>query len=140
MWGGYLSFTGYHGYAQYKGTPIEDILPVNCLDIDDTVEVPEGFVPQLLKKDHPILSDIPEKWEGWFLSYNKLIPKDGATVIANIGKEYKDPFLAVWDYGQGRTVASAVDCAHHGAAPSFLKWEHTKTYFRNIVKWCAKSL
>lgn len=140
MWGGYLSFTGYHGYAHYKETPVEEILPVKCLDMDDTVEVPEGFLPKILLKNHPILNGMPDKWEGWFLSYNKLIPKEGSTIIANISEDNNDPFLVVWDYGKGRTVASAVDCAHHGASPAFLNWEYTKNYFRNIVKWCSKSL
>lgn len=140
MWGGYLSFTGYHGYAHYKGTPIEAILPVSCLDGDDTVEVPEGFVPKVLVKDHPILRGIPEKWEGWFLSYNKLIPKADSTVIAKISEDIDDPFLVAGSCRDGRTVASAVDCAHHGAAPSFLNWQYSADYFRNIVKWCAKLL
>jgi uncharacterized membrane protein len=140
MWGGYLSFTGYHGYAHYRGTPIEEVLPVTCLDTDDTVEVPEGFVPKVLMKDHPIFEGIPEQWEGWFLSYNRLIPKTDSTVLANISEDTDDPFLVVRSYRNGRTVASAVDCAHHGAAPSFLQWKYSANYFRNIVKWCAKSL
>jgi len=41
---------------------------------------------------------------------------------------------------KGRSVASAGDCAHHGATPSFLNWEYTNKYLGNIVKWCAKLL
>jgi len=140
MWGGYLSFTGLFGKAFYKNTPIEKLLPVNLMATDDRVEVPEGFLPKIRVKDHPILEGIPSKWEGWFLSYNRLIPKEGATVIAEIEEYGNDPFLSVWEYGKGRTLASAVDCAHHGAAPKFLNWEYTNKLYANMVKWCAKAI
>lgn len=137
MWGGYLSFTGLHGYGFYKRTPIERLLPVTLMETDDRVEVPEGFLPRILVKDHPIMQGVPEKWEGWFLSYNRLIPEEGATVIADIEEYGGDPFLVVWNYGKGRSLASAVDCAHHGAAPSFLKWEYSSVLYANMVRWCA---
>ena len=140
MWGGYLSFTGLHGKAFYKRTPIEKLLPVNLMETDDRVEVPEGFLPAILEKDHPILNGIPDKWEGWFLSYNRLIPKEGATVIAVIEEYDNDSFLVAWDYGKGRSRASAVDCAYHGAAPPFLNWEYTSKLYANMVRWCAKEI
>ena len=140
MWGGYLSFTGLHGKAFYKRTPIEKLLPVNLMETDDRVEVPEGFLPTLVEKDHPIFNGVPEPWEGYFLSYNRLIPKDGATVVATIEEYDNDPFLAVWEYGQGRSMASAVDCAYHGAAPPFLDWEYTSQLYANMVRWCAKAI
>jgi uncharacterized membrane protein len=140
MWGGYLSFTGFQGKGFYKDTPVEEILPVTMMDRDDRRETPEGFLPAIKTPDHPILSGMPRQWEGWFLSYNRFTAKEGATVIAAIDGYGGDPFLAAWDYGKGRTVASAVDCAHHGAAPSFLKWEFALVYFANIVKWCARLL
>ena len=140
MWGGYLSFTGLAGKGFYKNTVIEKILPVDLLATDDRVEVPEGFVPKIRIKDHPILDSIPEKWEGWFLSYNRLIGKEGADIIATIEEYGGDPYLAVWDYKKGRTLASAVDCAHHGAAPSFLNWKYTSRLYANMVKWLAKRI
>jgi uncharacterized membrane protein len=140
MWGGYLSFTGLYGKGFYKNTVIEKILPVNLMTTDDRVEVPEGFLPKILLKDHPILNGITEKWQGWFLSYNRLIAKEGADVIAVIEEYGGDPFLAAWEYSKGRTLASAVDCAHHGAAPSFLKWEYSKKLYANMVKWLAKKI
>ena len=46
MFGGYYSFQGINGGARYHKTPVEDVLPVNCLSVDDRVEVPEGFSPK----------------------------------------------------------------------------------------------
>jgi uncharacterized membrane protein len=140
MWGGYLSFTGLRGMGFYKRTAIEKMLPVTLMETDDRVEVPEGFLPAIREKDHPILNGMPEKWEGWFLSYNRFFAKEGASVIASIEEYDNDPYLVAWDYGEGRSLASAVDCAHHGAAPSFLQWKHRSTLYANMVKWCAKEL
>jgi len=140
MWGGYLSFTGLAGKGFYKNTPIEKILPVDLMQTDDRVEVPEGFLPKIIMKDHPVLQGIPEQWEGWFLSYNRLIPKPDSTIIASIEEYSNDPFLIVGEHGKGRTMASAVDCAHHGAAPSFLKWEYTSKLYGNMVKWVCKAI
>jgi uncharacterized membrane protein len=110
------------------------------METDDRVEVPEGFLPKIVEKDHPILKGITAKWEGWFLSYNRLIPKAGVEIIAVIEEYGDDPFLVAGEYGEGRSLASAVDCAHHGAAPSFLDWAHTSELYGNMVKWCAKAL
>ena len=140
MWGGYLSYTGFHGKGFYKRTPIEKLLPVTLMDTDDRVETPEGILPRIRVKDHPILTGVPDKWEGWFLSYNRFSPKEGATVVADIEEYDGDPYLVVWDYGQGRSLANAVDCAHHGAAPKFLNWKHRSTIYSNMVRWCAKDL
>jgi uncharacterized membrane protein len=140
MWGGYLSFTGLAGKGFYKGTAIEKLLPVNLLPTDDRIEAPEGFLPKITSCDHPILEGIPRQWEGFFLSYNRLVPKENATVIGNIEEYDNDPFLVVGEYGLGRTMASAVDCAHHGAAPNFLNWEYTSKLYGNMVKWICRAI
>jgi len=140
MWGGYLCFTGFQGKGFYKDTPIEKILPVEMMDRDDRRETPEGFLPVIKEPDHPILEGIPAEWEGWFLSYNRFTAKQDATVIADIAEYDNDPFMAVWEYGKGRTLASAVDCAHHGAAPKFLDWKYTSRLYANMVKWCAGAI
>jgi uncharacterized membrane protein len=140
MWGGYLSFTGLYGMGFYKRTPIEKLLPVALMETDDRVETPEGFLPTIKVPDHPILEGIPKKWEGWFLSYNRFFAKEGATTIATIAEYDDDPYLVAWEYGKGRSLASAVDCAHHGAAPSFFEWEHYAKLYANMVRWCAKDI
>jgi uncharacterized membrane protein len=74
------------------------------------------------------------------LSYNRLIPKKNAAVIDVIEEHNNDPFLIVSEYGKGRTMASAVDCAHHGAAPSFLNWEDRSKLYGNMVIWFCKKI
>ena len=140
MWGGYMSFTGLNGKGFYRNTPIAKILPVEMQVADDRQETPEGIVPFIKTPDHPILQDMPKKWEGWFMSYNRLIAKEGAEVLGVFEEYDNDPWIVCGTYGKGRTVASAVDCAHHGAAPSFLKWEGSAKLFSNVMKWVAKDI
>ena len=40
-------------------TPVEEVLPVTCLPIDDRLEIPEGFRAELVEPDHPILAGLP---------------------------------------------------------------------------------
>ncbi|MEC4787447.1 glutamine amidotransferase, partial [Salmonella enterica] len=42
MIGGYLSFTGIEAKANYKNTVLAEVLPVDMLDVDDRVELPQG--------------------------------------------------------------------------------------------------
>ena len=137
MFGGYLSFTGIWGRGFYKRTPIERLLPVDLMETDDRIECPEGVTPKIIEKDHPILKGIPQVWPCWFVSLNRLQPKEDATVLAVVESYDNVPFLVVHDYGKGRSVASSVDCAPHGATPSFFEWKYRSLYFANIVRWAA---
>jgi len=140
MFGGYMSYTGQGGKGFYKDTAIEKLLPVNLMSTDDRREVPEGFLPVINIEGHPVLSGMPDKWEGWFLFYNRLIPKKGAEVVASIEEYDNDPFLTLWNYGKGRAIAVAVDCAQHGTPDSFLEWKYCNTFFSNLVKWVTKTI
>jgi len=136
MIGGYMSFQGIYGRANYKNTPIEEILPVELMIFDDRVEVPEGFNPRVVNKDHPVVKGIPERWP-MFLGYNKTKLKDGATLLV----EYNgDPIVAVWEYGKGRTLAFTPDCAPHWGSPEFLRWEYYSIFWKQAVEWLAKKI
>ena len=61
MVGGYMSFTGIDAKTRYGQAPIKDILPVQCLAIDDRAEHPEGIVPVTVKKHmkHDAIKGLP---------------------------------------------------------------------------------
>jgi len=133
MIGGYMSFQGIYGRANYKNTPIEEILPVELMIFDDRVEVPEGFNPKVVMKDHPVVKGLPEKWP-MFLGYNKTALKKGADLLV----EYEgDPIVAVWNYGKGRTMAFTSDCGPHWGSPEFLNWKYYHVFWGQAVKWLA---
>jgi len=140
MIGGWSSFTGRFGMGGYHDTPVEEILPVECLPIgDDREEKPEGVWIEVADSNHPLMKDIPWDTCPCFLGYNKLKAKNGAQILAYTKDEKRDPFIVIWDYGKGRSMAFASDISPHWAI-AFMKWEYYPQYWRRVVKWLAKAL
>jgi uncharacterized membrane protein len=133
MVGGYLSFTGIDGRARYAQSPLAEALPVEMLDFDDRVEMPQGVTPVVASAGHAAIGDVPEEWPA-LLGYNRLRAKDDATVLATVGD---DPLLVVSEYGEGRTAAFASDCAPHWAPPEFVEWPEYAGLWSSIVLWAG---
>jgi uncharacterized membrane protein len=133
MVGGYLSFTGIDGRARYSQTPLAEVLPVTMLDYDDRVEVPQGATPTVAAPGHPAIAGVGEGWPR-LLGYNRLVPKEDATVVARVGD---DPLLVVGEHGDGRTAAFASDCAPHWAPPEFVEWPDYAALWSSIVLWAG---
>lgn len=130
MVGGYMSFTGVDAKTRYGMTPVKDILPVECLTVDDRAEHPEGIEPVIVKR-HEAIKDLPEKWPA-FLGYNitKAIPQ--GTVLATIDG---DPFIAVGEFGKGRSAVFTSDCAPHWGSPEFVAWECYDTLWKGLLDY-----
>ena len=137
MFGGYYSFQGINGGARYHKTPVEEVLPVTCLSVDDRVEVPGGLCAgrdrlaeairscKGLGKDWPIL-----------LGFNEVTVKDGAEVLATVSTDYGSlPLLVTGTYGKGRTVAWTSDVGPHWLPPDFIAWKGYKTLFEQMLGW-----
>jgi len=134
--GGYLSFSGVDAKARYANTPIADVCPVDILNVDDREEAPQGIVPMLVDTAHPIFKDLPSQWPA-FLGYNRTIAnKSKGSVIATIGD---DPFVAVGEYGKGRTTIFSSDCSPHWAPPAFCNWEYYNKFWINLFDWTTKN-
>ncbi len=133
MVGGYLSFTGIDGRARYGESPLAEVLPVEMLDHDDRVEVPQGIVPETAMAGHSALGRVPDEWPR-LLGYNRLRAKGHATVVATVGE---DPLLVVSEFGQGRTAAFASDCAPHWAPREFVEWPHYAELWSSIILWAG---
>jgi uncharacterized membrane protein len=133
MIGGYLTFQGIEAKAQYAGTAIEEILPVNISRYDDRAECPQGAVPKVLDPNHPIVSGIGPDWPA-LLGYNRVTAKQNSSVIVEIGA---DPLLVAGPYGEGRSVAFTSDCAPHWAPPAFVDWKGYAPLWRQLASWAA---
>lgn len=48
--GGYYPFGGINGAARYHQTRVESVLPVNILPHDNRIEIPEGAVPEVIRR------------------------------------------------------------------------------------------
>jgi len=129
MIGGYLSFTGIDAKARYKMTPIGDVLPVELLDYDDRVEVPQGVRPTRIC-DHRILEGLEEEWPR-FLGYNRFQVKPGAEELVKIDS---DPLLVVGSYGNGKTAAFASDCSPHWGSNEFTGWSSYPDLWVNLIR------
>jgi len=136
MIGGWTSFSGRFGHGGYYDTPVEEALPVNCLKgLDDRLETPEGAVVSIEMPEHPIVKGIPWEEAPVFEGFNKILPKEGADVVATIGDdEDKYPLLVTWKFGEGRAMAFASDCSPHWAE-YFQPWEYYGQFWRQAIEW-----
>lgn len=131
MCGGYYSFQGIHGFANYRQTPLADVLPVEMAEGDDRVEKPEGVVPQTLEAGHPTLSSVPDAWP-YLLGFNRVQAKRDATVVATVDER---PLLVCGAFGSGRTLAWTSDIAPHWCPEPFLEWPGYPRLWRNAIAW-----
>jgi uncharacterized membrane protein len=133
MVGGYLTFQGINAKGQYRGSAIEEILPVGLQATDDRAEFPQGVIPRVEAKDHPVVAGIGEAWPH-LLGYNRVSMKAGGELVASVGA---DPLIACGSFGKGRSVAFTSDCAPHWAPEAFITWEGYNKLWQQIVSWSA---
>ncbi|MGM0877149.1 MAG: glutamine amidotransferase [Bacillota bacterium] len=129
MIGGYLSFMGIEGKANYKNTVLADVLPVDLLDKDDRVEIPQGVRPKTVK-EHMITESI-SSWP-YLLGYNKFIAKENSETLVNI---QEDPLLVVGAYGKGKTACFASDCAPHWGTKEFMDWDDYQRLWVRMIQF-----
>lgn len=141
MMGGYYSFQGIHGAARYRGTPVEEVLPVSLLPYDDRVEVPEGFTPEVVgRDDHPILVGLGREWP-LLLGYNEVRLKQGPDVelLVKVPDEHGGhPLLVVGRYGAGRTLAWMSDIGPHWLPEAFARWPGYARLWRQALEWLTE--
>jgi len=136
MFGGYYSFQGINGGARYHKSPVEEVLPVSCLPVDDRMEVPEGFAPVITgPSSHPILKNLGSDWPV-LLGFNEVVVKEGAEILATASSDYGSlPLLVTRNYGKGRTLAWTSDVGPHWLPPEFIAWKGYKTLFEQMLYW-----
>lgn len=132
MAGGYLSFQGINGAANFARTPLAEILPVTMLVGDDRVESPEGAAVRAEVTDHPLstlFEGAPE-----LLGYNEVMAAREADLVATVGR---DPLLATRQVGSGRTLAWTSDIGPHWCPTTFLDWEGFAPLVAGMLRWLA---
>lgn len=134
MVGGYMTFSGIDGKGKWHDTPVQEVLPVEVLTVDDRMEHCEGVEPVMVK-GHEALAGLPDKFPE-VLGYNKTLVKEEAFVAATVEG---DPFVAFGEYGKGRSAVCTTDCAPHWAPPEFCEWEYYDRMWQGIVNWLTRS-
>jgi uncharacterized membrane protein len=132
MIGGYLTFQGIQAKGNYHGSPVEAVLPVRLQSGDDRNELPEGFVPMVVDAGHPVMAGLTD-WPQ-FLGYNRATLREDARLLASVDD---DPFIAVREFGKGRSAIFASDCGPHWGPQAFLAWPGYQRLWGNLVGWLA---
>ncbi|OUE31840.1 hypothetical protein BFL35_03000 [Clavibacter michiganensis] len=130
MVGGYLSFQGIEAKANYRATPLADVLPVVMEVGDDREETPEGVSPASAGQ-HPISAGLGSEWPA-ILGYQRFTAKDGAVVIATVGDH---PLIVVDDVGAGRVAAVATDMGPHWLPADFIGWDGYGRLWNQLLAW-----
>lgn len=133
MIGGYLTFSGVDAKGKWHDTPVQEVLPVEVLTVDDRMERCGGVKPVTVK-EHGILKEIKGEWPE-VLGYNKTVAKPEAEVVALVEE---NPFIALGSYGKGRSAAFTTDCAPHWAPPEFCEWEYYDKLWQGIMDWLTE--
>lgn len=134
MVGGYMTFSGINAVGKWNHTSIQEVLPVEILNVDDRMEHSEGVTGKS-ERNHPILEGITtEEWPA-LLGYNKTILKEDAEQLVSVNG---DPLIAIGEYGKGKSAVFTSDCAPHWAPKDFCEWEGYNSLFGNIVNWIGK--
>ncbi len=139
MVGGYLSFQGINGSARYRGTPVEQVLPVEMLPYDDRIEVPEGFLPEIVgPAEHPILDGLAGDWPH-LLGANEVRAKTGGTLLARLPvAQGGHPLLIAGESGAGRTLAWTSDIGPHWLPAEFVAWPGYQQLWCQALAWLTK--
>jgi uncharacterized membrane protein len=133
MIGGYLSFQGIEGKANYRSTPVADVLPVELEAGDDRVEMPEDPAPRRTGVAHPVVDGLPDMWPA-LLGYQRVQVRADAVELVSVDAH---PLVAVGEQGKGRSLAYTSDIGPHWAPPAFLAWEGYARFWDQAVRWLA---
>jgi uncharacterized membrane protein len=135
MAGGYLSFQGIYGAARYHKSPIEDVLPVALLPVDDRTEKPEGVNPKVVDNTHFITEGIDAEWP-YLLGFNEVTVKQGGELLVKV-QEY--PLLVTGSFGKGRSVAWTSDVGPHWCPREFVEWPGYGEVWARIIQWVSQT-
>lgn len=133
MVGGYLTFSGVDAKGRWGVNPVQDILPVKVLTIDDRREHCEGVAPKVVK-DHAILKGLSKDWP-CLLGYNKTEPLPDSETLVEIDG---DPLISIIEKGKGKSAVFTSDCAPHWCPPEFLEWKGYTLMWCNLMDWLTK--
>lgn len=138
MVGGYYSFQGINGAARFRGTPVEDVLPVTMMPYDDRLEVPEGCYWASVNTD-PITADLSLSEAPPLLGLNEVVARPDAKVLlcTDTDEGRTHPLLVIGDVGEGRSAAWTSDIGPHWMPNEVLAWSGTGTLFGRLLRWLA---
>ena len=131
--GGWLSFNGEMGKGGWGRTSLSEVLPCECLEVEDLRENTEGFTAKAVAADHPLLSGIDLSGMPPILGYNRVQPRKDCQVVAEWSAG-GDPAFCVGEFGDGRVLAYTSDPAPHWGC-NFVFWPEYGKLWSNACDW-----
>jgi uncharacterized membrane protein len=131
--GGWLSFNGEMGKGGWGRTRLREVLPCECLDIDDLRESTEGFTVEASLPNHPILKGVDLSAMPPILGFNTVKSRPGCDVVAS-WKGEGSPAITVGKFGKGRVMAYTSDPAPHWGC-NFVFWDQYAKLWTNVCDW-----
>ena len=120
-------------------TPVQDILPVWCVDGGWG-----GGRVEIMQPDHEFIMSLPleRRWD-WMENYdgNEVVLKQEAELLAEIIIPHRGehrPFWATWDIGEGRCFANIGDWTY-AAGTVFLRWPYYGDFAVNLMMYLSKN-
>ena len=129
--GGWYSFTGELGKGGWGRTRLKEILPVECLEMEDLVESTEGFSLEYTGSGKKLFSGIDLADCPPILGYNQTREIPEGKVLIRF-HETGDPAVVIRGTGQGRVLVYTSDPAPHWAC-NFVYWELYGEFWRRCV-------
>ena len=133
--GGWLSFNGEMGKGGWGRTQLREVLPCECLEVEDLRESTEGFTAKATAADHPLLKGIDLTSMPPILGFNRVKPREGCEVVAEWSGN-GEPALCAGQFGEGRVLAYTSDPAPHWGC-NFVFWEHYARFWTNACDWLS---
>jgi uncharacterized membrane protein len=132
MIGGYMSFQGIEAKANYRNSPLAEVLPVRMEIGDDRSEMPEGVHAHLVGT-HPITDGIDRELPA-LLGYQRFEPTSSAATLASFENS---ALLVVDEVQEGRSLAYASDIGPHWAPEEFTSWSGFAKLWQQATRWLA---
>jgi uncharacterized membrane protein len=145
MGGGSGSFGGAHGFPSFADTPLQDIMPVDCIP-----EYRSFSINTVKNFDDEFIRSVP--WEDFknhnvFGFYNVVRLREGAIQLSELramAGGAADPGWTWWDIGEGRFFASPTGFrgglgggSGTSAGVSFIHWKHYPDFVANMAYFLA---
>lgn len=136
--GGWLSFNGEMGKGGWGRTQLCEVLPCECLEVEDLRESTEGFTVEATIADHPLFNGIELATLPPILGFNRVKAREGCEIIAEWAGE-GEPAFCVGQFGRGRVLAYTSDPAPHWGC-NFVFWQDYAKLWTNACDWLADNL
>ena len=155
--GGFLMIGGDNSFdrGRYKGTPVEEILPVEMEEVKGNIIVDGKFKMLTRETTHPILrlSDNPGEnsqiWAGMpeLDGCNRLLRPKPDAIVLGVHPLIKNKYgnlviLAVWERGKGRVMSVASNSTWRWCFQARARGgtgSHYERFWHQAVHWLVKS-